>query len=79
MFNVLEEIFEEYHELFDYDSFHIGGDEVGIILLYWATASRSYISLTTYVCICKTAPNNMSNNYIILITLTLITILSNIG
>ena len=43
MFNVLEEIFEEYHELFDYDSFHVGGDEVRIILLYWVNGSRAIL------------------------------------
>ena len=28
MYEVLKEIFQEYLEIFDYDTFHTGGDEV---------------------------------------------------
>ena len=27
MYSVLKEIFDEYQDIFDYDSFHVGGDE----------------------------------------------------
>ena len=43
MFNVIKEIFEEYQEIFDYDSFHIGGDEVIISSL------QCYISFQSRV------------------------------
>ena len=33
MYNVLKEIFDEYQDIFDYDSFHVGGDEVKLVFL----------------------------------------------
>ena len=33
MYNVLKEIFDEYHDIFDYDSFHVGGDEVSLVFI----------------------------------------------
>ena len=43
MYNVLKEIFEEYQDIFDYDSFHMGGDEVRIIFLYRVIALRAVL------------------------------------
>ena len=30
MYDVLEEIYDEYQDIFQFDSFHMGGDEVGL-------------------------------------------------
>ena len=37
MYNVLKEIFDEYQDIFDYDSFHVGGDEVSLFFLFHKT------------------------------------------
>ena len=40
MYNVLREIFDEYQDIFDFDSFHVGGDEVSLILFYILTLKK---------------------------------------
>ena len=42
MYNVLKEIFDEYQDIFDYDSFHVGGDEVSLVFYFTRHLDESY-------------------------------------
>ena len=46
MYNVLKEIFDEYQDIFDYDSFHVGGDEVSLVFISQDTLTN-HISVST--------------------------------
>ena len=43
MYNVLKEIFDEYQDIFDYDSFHVGGDEVSVFFYFTRHPNESYL------------------------------------
>ena len=48
MYNVLKEIFDEYQDIFDYDSFHVGGDEVSLVFISQDTL-RNLIDLVSTI------------------------------
>ena len=45
MYNVLKEIFDEYQDIFDYDSFHVGGDEVSLVFYFTRHLNESYSTI----------------------------------
>ena len=49
MYNVLREIFDEYQDIFDFDSFHVGGDEVSLLLISKYTLKNHIIDLISTI------------------------------
>ena len=45
MYNVLKEIFDEYQDIFDYDSFHVGGDEVSLVFISQDTLRNNWFGI----------------------------------
>ena len=52
MYDVLEEIYDEYQDIFQFDSFHMGGDEVGLIRSYWSQSNKLVDLDFKYLSVC---------------------------